>query len=89
MDTVLSRSLETTTSFHPILRMESGAPSLPHGTIGSISHKNNIAVGIASKFMTTLTCKFRHLGVDIEHIGSMRHEGIARRILTGSHPYQK
>jgi 4'-phosphopantetheinyl transferase EntD len=83
MQLALAKSLVSQESFHPILRMESGAPLLPHGTIGSISHKSSVAVSIATTFVASPSCSSRHVGVDIEHTSRATYAGVARRILTG------
>ena len=64
---------------HPIGRDIYGAPILPPGVAGSISHKNSFAVGIAAP--SSEGC-VRMLGVDIEEYSRERHQGIATRILT-------
>jgi 4'-phosphopantetheinyl transferase EntD len=46
-----------------ILPDNGGAPQLPYGFIGSISHKNDIVIGIIRKQETFN----EHIGIDIEH----------------------
>lgn len=60
----------------PILPNEWGAPSLPNGLIGSISHKDDIMVGVAST-------GDGQLGVDIERCTNKAAQALSRRILTG------
>jgi enterobactin synthetase component D len=58
----------------PILSTDRGAPLVPAGLAGSISHKGNLAVGMASR------ADGDTLGVDLEDYGPARM-GIASRIL--------
>ncbi len=58
-----------------ILADERGAPALPRGIAGSISHKEDIAVALAS-IKTDWA-----VGVDVEHIKPVS-ERIARRIMS-------
>jgi enterobactin synthetase component D len=59
----------------PILPDDRGAPVLPKGLAGSVSHKRTLAIGMAS---TTL---MGTLGVDLEEYGPARL-GIASHVLT-------
>jgi enterobactin synthetase component D len=59
----------------PILPDERGAPRVPRGMVGSISHKRLLAVGLASR-----ECGWT-VGVDVEQ-RQMGRLDIARRVLT-------
>ena len=59
-----------------ILKDDLGAPLLPDGVIGSISHKDNIAVGVAA-----VDCSGR-IGVDIERTHNKSSLLLSRRLLT-------
>lgn len=59
-----------------ILKDDLGAPLLPDGVIGSISHKDNIAVGVAA-----VDCLGR-IGVDIERTHNKSSLLLSRRLLT-------
>ena len=58
----------------PILVLDSGAPALPHGLSGSISHKGTIAVAIAS-------ADFEGIGIDLERVDE-RDGVLERKVLT-------
>lgn len=63
----------------PLLRTTRGAPSLPPGVLGSISHKRTQALAIA------FTADRGHVGVDLEerpHESDAMRPSIASRILT-------
>mmetsp|Transcript_9811 Transcript_9811/g.14640 ORF Transcript_9811/g.14640 Transcript_9811/m.14640 type:complete len:168 (-) Transcript_9811:41-544(-) len=65
-----------------IINNEGGAPLLPQGIQGSISHKDDIAVGAALPFTSTLS-KAIGLGVDIERCRpSSPSWRLLRRLLT-------
>lgn len=75
----IKRSLSTWQSdliSFPILKNALGAPMLPPGYIGSISHKDEYAVG-AVKLSTE-----GHLGVDIERTSNKASTRLIERILT-------
>jgi enterobactin synthetase component D len=59
----------------PILSNERGAPILPSGWVGSVSHKGALAAALVSP------AGRGHIGVDLERAGPPRQD-IARRILT-------
>jgi len=58
-----------------ILSDERGAPILPAGWVGSISHKRALAAALVAP------AGLGQIGVDLEHAGAPRQD-IARRILT-------
>jgi 4'-phosphopantetheinyl transferase EntD len=60
----------------PILSTDRGAPRLPDGVQGSISHKNAIACALARRALPRTA-----IGVDVEEIG-LATDRIARFILT-------
>jgi len=64
----------------PILTTARGAPSLPAGLRGSISHKRSLAVGLAALGGDHEGGGAWHLGVDVERIVA-GHSGIARYVL--------
>jgi enterobactin synthetase component D len=59
----------------PLLSDERGAPRVPDGVVGSISHKNTLALAMAAK------AGYGTLGVDVEDYGPPR-PAIAPRVLT-------
>jgi len=59
----------------PILPDDRGAPILPNGISGSISHKRNLAIGLAG------AARNGSIGVDLEDYGPAR-PGIAGHVLT-------
>jgi enterobactin synthetase component D len=61
----------------PILATPRGAPLLPPGAIGSLSHKRAIAVAVAAPATTPAAT----LGIDVEEIRPLRSD-IATRVLT-------
>jgi 4'-phosphopantetheinyl transferase EntD len=61
----------------PILATPRGAPLLPPGAIGSVSHKRVIAVALAARATTPAAT----LGIDVEEIRPLRAD-IAARVLT-------
>jgi enterobactin synthetase component D len=63
----------------PILATPRGAPRLPAGVRGSISHKRNLAVGLAA-LAGDQDGDDWHLGVDVERVVA-GHSGIARYVL--------
>lgn len=65
----------------PVLRTSRGAPRMPPGTIGSISHKARIAVALVA----TPTASAHTIGVDVEETPDERdlaRPDLAPRILT-------
>jgi enterobactin synthetase component D len=65
----------------PLLRTARGAPRLPAGVIGSISHKRQLAVALAAR----ATAEARTMGVDVEEVPDARdltRPDLAPRILT-------
>ena len=58
-----------------ILSDDRGAPALPPGWVGSVSHKRELATALVAPAGTG------HIGVDLEHAAAPRTD-IARRILT-------
>jgi enterobactin synthetase component D len=61
----------------PILATPRGAPLLPPGAVGSVSHKRTIAVALAAREVTPRAT----LGIDVEELRPLRAD-IARRVLT-------
>ncbi len=61
----------------PILPDDRGAPGVPRGMVGSISHKRLLAVGLASR-----ECGWT-VGVDVEQ-RQMGKQDITSRVLTGA-----
>ena len=61
----------------PIINDARGAPILPKGLRGSLSHKNELAIALVSITDTHES----HLGIDLERV-EKRQEGIAKMILT-------
>jgi phosphopantetheine--protein transferase-like protein len=68
----------------PILTTTRGAPELPDGAIGSISHKQTLAVGLARSRQHDL-----HIGIDIEPVpplptepGWSQRPDISSRVMT-------
>jgi hypothetical protein len=62
-----------------ILKDEHGRPTVPHGYLGSISHKGTIGVALVAT--TTDECLVTGIGIDIEQTFSGRRS-IAPRVLT-------
>jgi enterobactin synthetase component D len=62
----------------PLLATDRGAPLVPPGTRGSISHKRTLAVGLAARADPE-----RHIGVDLEENAPLRVD-VSRRVLTGA-----
>jgi enterobactin synthetase component D len=60
----------------PIINDDRGAPILPDGLIGTLTHKNELAIALLAKD----TDGFR-IGIDLERVEE-RQEGIAKMILT-------
>ena len=63
----------------PLLRTTRGAPTLPHGVLGSISHKRTHALAVA------LAGDRGHIGIDLEdrpHVSDSARPSIASRVLT-------
>lgn len=60
----------------PIFKDSYGAPALPVGVIGSISHKDDIAVGVAAIDVVG------RLGVDIERTSNKSSKLLSSRLLT-------
>jgi 4'-phosphopantetheinyl transferase EntD len=60
----------------PILATDRGGPLMPEGVVGSISHKKELAVGLAARREPDT-----ELGVDLEKDTPLRID-IARRVLT-------
>ncbi len=69
----------------PLLHNDRGAPTVPHGVIGSLSHKANHAIAVATTIGDDAN-SFATIGIDIETINEARTSriDIARRILTTS-----
>jgi len=63
-------------SFRPILNDERGAPVLPTGLTGTLTHKNNIAISLVAHSKRSM-----RLGIDVEAI-SLRQQSIEKMILT-------
>jgi 4'-phosphopantetheinyl transferase EntD len=59
----------------PIAIGDRGAPLLPAGAVGSISHKRTLAVGLAAP------AAGQHIGVDVEEDAPLRVD-VSRRVLT-------
>jgi 4'-phosphopantetheinyl transferase EntD len=62
----------------PLLPDARGAPTLPAGCLGSISHKRTCAVGLAAP---AESAPETHIGVDLEELRPLRAD-IGRRVLT-------
>eukprot|EP01034_Spumella_vulgaris_P028951 gene28951-35912_t len=81
---------DITRQISPILKDKHGAPSnLPLNTVGSISHKHDLAVAVARVVNHKVNQPdkgeiFRagHIGVDIEHTSNKAHERLSERLLT-------
>lgn len=82
----------------PLLPDERGAPQVPDGTLGSISHKRTRAVGLAARRSSGLS-RLSHtgapapllveeIGVDIEEIRPLRFD-ISPRVLTPAERTQR
>jgi 4'-phosphopantetheinyl transferase EntD len=68
------RTLGSAPMLGPILATERGAPALPEGFVGSISHKDGIALALVARD------KGQRLGIDIEAVAPVRGR-IASRVL--------
>lgn len=79
----------------PLLRAPRGGPQVPHGAMGSISHKRTHAIALAAPSLTAgardgspEVTVHQHVGIDLEHRPSHestridRSQALARRILT-------
>ncbi len=62
----------------PIFATPRGAPSLPSGVIGSVSHKSDLAVALVARANGAPAAS---LGIDVEVVRSLKHD-IARHVLT-------
>jgi enterobactin synthetase component D len=62
----------------PIFATPRGAPSLPPGVVGSVSHKNDLAVALVARASGAPVAT---LGIDVEAVRALRHD-IARHVLT-------
>ncbi len=68
---------------HPILPSSTGAPTIHPSLIGSISHKDSLAVGLVALSSSQLNPRSAcTLGVDIERCDSQAASHIAHRLLT-------
>jgi 4'-phosphopantetheinyl transferase EntD len=77
----LRRTVADTIAIPPVLRSMRGAPLLPPGMVGSISHKQHIALAVVAPRAGRL----RHAGVDLElrpTSHDLERPSIASRILT-------
>lgn len=54
----------------PVLRDDRGAPLMPRGVIGSVSHKESIACALVTRTPDDDV----HIGVDVERIGAVKAE---------------
>jgi enterobactin synthetase component D len=63
----------------PILATARGAPALPAGAVGSVSHKSDLAVALVARASGTPPAAT--LGIDVEAVRSFRHD-IAGHVLT-------
>ncbi|MEE2901592.1 MAG: 4'-phosphopantetheinyl transferase superfamily protein [Myxococcota bacterium] len=63
-------------SARPILNDERGAPVLPTGLTGTLTHKNNIAISLVARSKSSM-----RLGIDVEAL-SLRQQSIENMILT-------
>lgn len=73
------QQISATHAAHPLLATPRGAPSLPHGVSGSISHKRTRAIAIAASTTDTFW------GIDLEERpgdADLARPSIGRRILT-------
>ncbi len=62
----------------PLLATPRGAPLLPAGAVGSVSHKSDLAVALAARAATPPEAT---LGIDVEVVRPFKHD-IARHVLT-------
>jgi enterobactin synthetase component D len=62
----------------PLLATPRGAPILPAGAVGSVSHKSDLAVALAARAPTPPEAT---LGIDVEVVRPFKHD-IARHVLT-------
>jgi 4'-phosphopantetheinyl transferase EntD len=62
-----------------LIPAESGAPVWPDGVIGSISHKQNIAIALVAT--SAISPHLSSIGVDIEHAVASEYD-LGSRILT-------
>ncbi|HEY5090046.1 MAG TPA: 4'-phosphopantetheinyl transferase superfamily protein [Polyangia bacterium] len=62
----------------PIFATPRGAPALPPGVVGSVSHKNDLAVALVAR---ASGASAETLGIDVEVVRSLKHD-IARHVLT-------
>ena len=88
----------------PILRNTLGAPILPSGVSGSISHKNKYAIGIVrpnaheplghwSDSLSEVkklnkTIEYGHIGIDLEKCTSKAYQSLRERLLTENEQYR-
>ncbi len=66
---------------HAVLKTARGAPHMPDGVLGSVSHKRQLAVALAAPVTSDVTT----LGVDVEEIpgvAELARPDLARKILT-------
>jgi enterobactin synthetase component D len=61
----------------PILATRRGAPVLPAGAVGSVSHKSDLAVALVARAAVPVAT----LGIDVEVVRSFKHD-IGRHVLT-------
>jgi len=62
----------------PLLATPRGAPLVPAGAVGSVSHKSDLAVALAARAATPPEAT---LGIDVEVVRAFKHD-IARHVLT-------
>jgi phosphopantetheine--protein transferase-like protein len=65
----------------PILSNQYGAPILPFGFVGSISHKKFYAAAVAMN-MHPMFCRAGHIGVDIESCTNKASKSLAKRLFS-------
>jgi phosphopantetheine--protein transferase-like protein len=71
----------TTPEVHALLSNGLGAPLLPPGITGSISHKEQVAVAVALRVGAGMA-RQGHIGVDIEKCSNKAHDKLKRRLFT-------
>ena len=70
----LAEALSPYTSRVPLLARQSGAPTIPSGMAGSISHKGSMTVAVATR-------EFDGIGVDLEYVDES-DRALAAKVLT-------
>lgn len=87
LHSALRGALPSDHAHSPILRTARGAPVLPAGVAGSVSHKREAAIALVLPRRAAFAKSAVHVGVDLEHRPTARdlsRRSIAERILTTS-----